>query len=190
MISFRTRSDAMSSIAILIALVVLVGTGFVLAFVPKPSTDGTATGKIRSQRELDERLDALTKNRTASRAAIAKLVWQLPTEQIGPKALASITAFAQRNRLKLVAFRPQKAVEVNELQQLPFVISIEGPYPSLMRFVKDLESPELKLGTSLVQISTSDPNSDIVSATIGVVAYRPVSAPKTSEKPNAAKKEN
>lgn len=190
MISFRTRSESITSIAILVALFVLVATGIVMAFVPKPSVAGVATGKIRSQRELDDRIAKLEAERLASRVSINSLVWTQAVAEVGPKALESVTAFAQRNGLKLIAFRPQKTAEINELTQLPFVISIEGAYPNIMRFVKDLETPSLKLGTGMVQVSTSDPNSDLVAATISVVAYRKLETKKPQEKPNAAKKEN
>ena len=53
------------------------------------------------------------------------------------------------------------------------------------------DQPDLKLGTNLVQVSSSDPNTDLVSATVGVVAYKQLEVKtKTQEKPNAAKKEN
>lgn len=190
MISFRTKADTGTSVAILAAIAVLLVTG-IMMLVPKPSTAGLAAGKIRSQRDLEKRIADLEKDKTAAKAKIASLVWSLPLEEVGPKALESITAFAQKQKLKLIAFRPQKAVEVNGMNQLPFVISIEGPYPGIMRFLRDLDQPDLKLGTNLVQVSSSDPNTDLVSATVGVVAYKQLEVKtKSQEKPNAAKKEN
>jgi hypothetical protein len=57
-----------------------------------------------------------------------------------------------------------------------------------MGILQDLEDPALKLGTSLVQISSSDPSSDLVSATIGIVAYRNLDVKKsTTVNTNAAK---
>jgi Tfp pilus assembly protein PilO len=190
MISFRNRAEATTSVAIILALVVLVATGAVMAFAKKPTNEGIASGKIRSQRELDERIAKLEAERIAAQLTIDSWVWKEPIADIGPKALASVTNYSQRNRLKLIAFRPQKTVEINELTQVPFVISIEGAYPNILRFVKELETPSLKLGTGMVQVSTSDSNSDLVSATISVVAYRKPEAKRTPEKPNAAKKEN
>ena len=190
MINFRTKADAGASIAILIALAVIVGTALVMLLIPPPSTAGIASGKIRSQRELDEGLDKLKANKIIAATYIQNQVWKVPIAEVGPGALEAITALAQQNRLKLIAFRPQKAVEVNELTQLPFVISIEGSYPNVLNFVRALEKPELKLGISMVQISTSDPNSDLVAATVGIVAYRQIEKPKTTKTSNAAKKEN
>jgi Tfp pilus assembly protein PilO len=189
-ISFRTKSDTATSVAILVSLAILVVTGLVMLFVPKPTTDGLARGKVRSERELEDRLKKLKADKVKLATQIVTHTWPLKMEEIGPKGLESINAFAGKHRLKLMAFRPQKPLEVNNLTQLPFLISIEGPYPAIMRFVKELENPSLKLGTNLVQISGSDPNSDLVSATIGVVAYKQIEIKKPQGKTNAAKKEN
>ena len=192
MISFRTKSEAGTSIAILSALGVLVLTGLLMLFVRPPTTEGIAAGKIRSQRELDERVDKLKADKKLTTAKIASQVWSEPIAEIGPTALESITAFARTEKLTLLGFRPQKAVEVNGLTQLPFLISVEGPYPNIMKFVRQLEASDLRMGTSLVQVSANDPNSDLVNATIGVVAYKLISTskPVTKGNTNATKKEN
>ncbi|MBC8065800.1 MAG: type 4a pilus biogenesis protein PilO [Chlorobia bacterium] len=191
MISFRTKSDTGVSVAIIIAITVLVVTGLVMLFVPAPTTAGIASGKIRSQKELDERLAKLEKDKRDAKAMIVSQVWKVPIAEVGPKALAFITSFAQRQNVKLLAFRPQKIVEVNGLNQLPFLITIEGPYPGVMKFVKDLEAPALKVGTSLVQVTGSDPSTDTVSATVGIVAYKQLEIKSASKgKTNASKKEN
>lgn len=192
MISFRTKSETGTSIAILGALGVLVLTGLFMLFVPAPTTEGIAAGKIRSQRELDERVDKLKADKKLTSAKIASQVWTEPIAEIGPTALESITAFARTQKLTLLGFRPQKTLDVNGLTQLPFLISVEGPYPNIMKFVRQLEASDLRMGTSLVQVSANDPNSDLVNATIGVVAYKLISTAKTVAKgnTNATQKEN
>lgn len=192
MISFRTKSEAGTSIAILGALGVLVLTGLFMLFVPSPTTEGIAAGKIRSQRELDDRVDKLKEDKKLTTAKIATQVWSEPIAEIGPIALESITAFAQTQKLKLLGFRPQKTVDVNGLTQLPFLISVEGAYPNIMKFVRQLEASDLRMGTSLVQVSATDANSDLVNATVGVVAYKIISTakPATQGNTNATKKEN
>jgi hypothetical protein len=187
-ISFRTKADTGASIAIIVAIIVLMGTAVVMIFIPPPSTAGIVAGKARSEKEIVERIRQLKSDEIAAKTVVAAQTWTDSAEEIGPKALAFITSFAQKNRLKLIAFRPQKAVEVNSMDQLPFLISVEGPFPGVMGILQDLEDPALKLGTSLVQISSSDPSSDLVSATIGIVAYRNLDVKKTTTvNTNAAK---
>lgn len=191
MLSFRTRAEMAASVAILIALAILVGTGLFMLFVPKPTVAASTASKVRSQRELDERIRKLEENKTLTAATVVSQVWGEPVEEIGPKALESITAYARTQKLKLMAFRPQKTVEVDGLIQLPFLISVEGSYPNIIRFVRQLESGNLKMGTSLVQVSSTDPNSDLVSASIGIVAYKSVSSIAVAKgNTNATKKEN
>lgn len=191
MISFRTKSESASSFAIIAALLILVATGLYMLFVKPPSSEGTAAGRIRAQSELDDRLEKLKADDTVFKTAVRNHTWSEKVDDIGPKALASITTFAQKHRIKLMAFRPQKPVEVNNLTQLPFLISIEGPFPAIMSFARELEDPKLKLGTSMVQVSNNDPNTDLVSATVGVVAYKQIEVKKSQGKTNAeAKKEN
>lgn len=192
MISFRTKAETGASVAILVAIGVLVVTALYMVFVPEPTVAGIVAGKARSQTELDDRLEKLKKDKVQTTAKIASQVWAQPIEEIGPTALQSITAFAQTQRLKLLGFRPQKTVDVNGLTQLPFLISVEGAYPNIIKFVRQLEASDLKMGTSLVQVSATDPNSDLVNATVGVVAYRLISTAKPAPKgnTNATKKEN
>ncbi len=191
MLSFRTKAETGASVAILLALLILVVTGLFMLLVPKPTVAASAASKARSQRDLEERVRKLEENKALTTATIVTQVWAEPVEEIGPKALESITAYARTQKLKLMAFRPQKTVDVDGLVQLPFLISVEGSYPNIMKFVRQLEASNLRMGTSLVQVSSTDPNSDLVSATVGVVAYKSVSSiPVTKGNTNATKKEN
>ena len=103
MISFRTKSESATSVAIIAALLILVGTGLFMILVKPPTTDGTAAGKIRAQAELEDRLEKLKADNIMFKTAILDHTWPQKTEEIGPTALASITAFAQKHRLKLMA---------------------------------------------------------------------------------------
>ena len=59
------------------------------------------------------------------------------------------------------------------MTQLPFLIGVDGSYPNVVAFVKDIETKGTKLALSQVQLSSSDGTTDKVSASIGVVAYVP-----------------
>jgi Tfp pilus assembly protein PilO len=190
-ISFKSRAEIVSSIAILAAIGIVLATAAFMIFVPIPTAKGVASAKIKARNEIEDQIKDLKSKRAVLATSISARLWTLPPDQIGPKALESITEFARREKLTLKAFRPQKANEVNGLMQLPYLIAIEGSYPGLMRFLNDLQTAELKVATSVVQLANTDPNSDLVSATIGVVAYRSleVAKPEPTKKINA-KKEN
>ncbi len=193
MISFKSKADTGASIAILSAVLVLAGTGLFMLFLKPPDTEGVVAGKTRSRNDLEKQVDRLESDKKKLNTQISGQVWTEPLEEIGPTALKSITTFAQSQSLKLMGFRPQKTVEVNGLTQVPFIISVEGTYPNVVKFTRQLEASSLKMGTNLVQVSATDPNSDLVSATIGVVAYRLISTAKpvvAKNNTNATKKEN
>ena len=191
MISFKSRAEIAASIVILAAIGIMLATAAFMIFVPIPTAKGVASAKIKARNEIEGQIKDLKTKQALLATNIASRLWTLPPDQIGPKALESITAFARREKLTLKAFRPQKSNEVNGLMQLPYLIAIEGSYPGLMRFLSDLQTAELKVATSVVQLANTDPNSDLVSATVGVVAYRTleVAKPAPTKKINA-KKEN
>lgn len=190
MINFKTRTDTAITTAILTSLLILVGTGVYMMVVPKPTSEGKATGRERTYKKVLNDLESVQKNLTETKAAIDAKVWDVPVAQIGPKTLESITSIAQKAKLKVVAFRPQKPVPVNGLTQLPFIVSLEGSYVGVMNLVHEIEAKGSKIAPSLVQFSSTDSNSDLVTATVGIVAYAQENEkkPSTSDKKSAATK--
>ncbi|MCC7230470.1 MAG: type 4a pilus biogenesis protein PilO [Fimbriimonadaceae bacterium] len=190
MISFRTRAESGASVAIIAAIVVLVLTAAIMVFVKPPTVAGMVAGKAKARDEVQKQINELKANKKKLEGTLAALQWDLPIDQISPKALESITEFARKDHLKLIGFRPQKAVEVNGLNQVPMLIAIEGSFPSLTKFLSDLQDPKLKLGTGTIQIANSDPSTDTVSATIGMVAYRQIDKKPATKVQTNGKKEN
>lgn len=118
------------------------------------------------------------------------LIWLSNAERIGSVSLNKVTSLAAARGLKLLAFRPQRSVQEEDLIRLPYTISIEGPYVGIVGFLKGLESPANKLAMNMVQIASADPNSDRVSATVGVIAFQkiPEAKPIVTPKPKATTK--
>lgn len=155
----------------IVALVALVLVGAFVLFVPKPSTAGLARAENRKQ--MDARIK--TKNaedRIAAAEAIERrFVTKGTDEQIAPLALAQVNLALQGTDLKLVAFRPQRAGSTAGLDQLPYLVTVEGTYPDVLKFAEALERPMTKLALNLFQISSADNASDRVTASLGVIAY-------------------
>jgi Tfp pilus assembly protein PilO len=151
---------------------------------------------MKQRDKLEKDIADLEKTIRDQKAKVGAKVWTLSLQEIGPKALQTVTGFAKEQRLKLTAFRPQKPNDVNGMTQLPFLISIEGSYPSILNFIRQIETSNSKLAPNLVQLSSTDGSSDLVTATIGVMAYTLPAPPeksspkKTQEKVNATQKEN
>ena len=188
MFSFKTKADTGASVAIIAALVIMVATIAYSLLIPAPSTEGVANGPQRSIREIEDQIKQGDEQLTEKTTYVQSKIWDVPLDDIGPKALQSVTKFAQEAKIKLVAFRPQKPTDVNGLTQLPFLISLEGGYPGVMQFLRKLEAGNVKLAINSAQIASSDANSDTVTATVGAVVYTiPPSVLKTASNPTTEK---
>lgn len=102
-----------------------------------------------------------------------KSMWDLNAERLGTRTLATLTDLTDRNRLKLSGFRIEKAPDVSGLQQATYVAVLEGPFPAVVNVLKALEDPDGKLVVNLFQVSSSDPDSDKVTATLSIVGFIP-----------------
>jgi len=203
MISFKSKADTGASVAILVALAVMLAAA-IIQFAPKPTSAAMAKGAERSRDQIKDEIGKLEASNAELTSQVNEKIWSMPLDDIGPKALQTVSGYVQKAHLKLVAFRPQKTVEVNGLTQIPFLISVEGSYPGMMELLRELDLPDAKVATNTVQLTSTDGSSDKVTGTIVAVAYtqqKPKEKPKkttsdktnvkpnTKEKPNA-KKEN
>jgi Pilus assembly protein, PilO len=170
MINFRDRADAGPSLANLIAILVMVGT-LVFMLTPTPTTKGL--DKQANKQRLATRI--------ARKKAMDRLVetnrlivgttWAESEELVGTESLKQITTLATKRKLKVAAFRPQRTLPLDALEAVPFTVTVEGPFTDVLGFERDVENSQTKLTVNLVQLSSSDPNSDRVTANVGVLAY-------------------
>jgi hypothetical protein len=171
MISFRDKEDVGPGIVSVLAIVILVA-GFLFMLFVKPPTVADIT-KVSNKKQID-----LKRAEKASKAAGAKsqilvnnLTWTGDAEYIGTTALQTANDLADKCGVKLTVFRPQKAALVDNLVTLPFVVTVEGNFPNILSFSRGLEDPKTKLAVTQIQVSSTDPNTDKVTANIGIVAY-------------------
>ena len=61
---------------------------------------------------------------------------------------------------------------------MPFLVTVEGPYPSVTLFCQDIDKQATKLAVNLIQIASSDAASNAVTASIGLIAYVNVAEPE------------
>lgn len=170
MISFRNKADVGPSVAIILAILVMIGT-LVYIFLPPPKV--AMTKRAIDKVAIDSRLNIkkAKEARDRDRAFVAQYVWTGPASQVAPAALARATKLSADHHLKLVAFRPQRTTEADGFTQLPFQISVEGPFPAVAAMLKELETPQGQLCVNLVQVSATEGDTDKVSATIGTIAF-------------------
>jgi hypothetical protein len=173
------------NVALAVSLVVVAASFAAEAILPMPSPKLGWQEAEKRAAEL-QREEADIRERAASaRAIVQPALWSGDDDAIQSEAMALCTALAKSNRVSLNAFRPQKPVEESGLSRLPFLLSIEGPYPNALTFLRSLEAPKNRLGVTLVQITSADAASDLVTVTLGVAAYREL--PSTATRTSAAR---
>ena len=128
----------------------------------------------KSKKSIDEykkEVDATSKELEAEEAALQSLLWQSSRDEIGPVAMAWVSEQARAKFVDVRSFRPQKTVREGDVEQLNYLVTAEGTYPSVLEFLKVFESEESLLAVKLIQISSIDGSSDLVRASISIVAY-------------------
>jgi Tfp pilus assembly protein PilO len=98
-------------------------------------------------------------------------IWEGLTETVTPQILQTITVIAKSQDVKLKSFRPQNPVADGDISRSNFVVIIEGSFPKVVAFSKAIDSASSNLGLSQVQIASVDQETDMVNATISVIAY-------------------
>jgi len=174
MINLRDPRALPSSLITIGSLVALAGALAWMVFVPGPTAQDLKDLSVKHSNQLVETraTTVKAKDRTVEvKAEIDRLMWTGDAQTVAPAALAKVNALVAKSGIRLVGFRPQRVSSVGELSQLPFLVTVEGTYPTILAFVKLLEQPSSKLAVSLFQLASADSESDRVTGTINIVAY-------------------
>lgn len=152
------------------AVVALVAIAAYDLFVPLPGEAPPRTTKSKTQLE-SEKKEAMSDLRE-SEALVNSMTWPGTRDSVGPAAMAWVSKRAQESYLDVSAFRPQRTISAEGLDQLNYLVTAEGPYPSMLKFIRSFESPDSMLAVKGLQINSVDGASDTVRATVTLVAYQ------------------
>jgi hypothetical protein len=155
------------ALSAVVALVAIAAYDF---FVPLPGETGPATTKSKPQLEAEKK-DAMAEL-GKSEELVNSMTWPGTRDAVGPAAMAWVSARARESYLDVSAFRPQRTISAEGLDQLNYLVTAEGPYPAMLKFVRSFESPESMLAVKALQLNSVDGASDTVRATITLVAYQ------------------
>ncbi len=138
--------------------------------VPPPGSERVVTSKSKAELEKDkkEAMDKLVE----SERTVNSLTWQVSRDEVDPSAMSWVSQRAQQNFVQVSAFRPQRAVNADGLAQLNYLVTAEGPYLNVMKFVKALEGSDSLLAIKALQMASINGASDTVRATVALVAYQ------------------
>lgn len=172
MINFRDRSEFFPSLVSLAAILVLAGS-VIVELLPAKTPDDLNPAKVRNARfKIQIATKEAQERKTEGQAVVDRYTWAGPVQDIGTESLRRVNALSRKHNVKLTAFRPQpRQGQVDDLVTLNYTLNIEGTCPDVLAFERELESPDTKLAVNLVQFSSSDVNTNKVTANIGIVAY-------------------
>ena len=176
MINLRSKDEAATNAAFLIAFLIIVGTVAFVMFVPRPNAKSVASSRKTKERAIITDVDTSRKAFAASQALVVASTWTGPAEKIGPGALTAMNALATQHKVKLSGFRPERVSQSAGLELDPYTVTAEGAFPDVLNFAKAIENGDTKLCVDTIQIASSAANGDQVSANIGITAYRVIGA--------------
>ena len=154
-----------------ICLLAIVGAYVYTLIVPMADADQARIDAQKLEDELSTKFRTSRDALDAAQEIVEAKTWTGSADQISPIILAETTQFAKDNKVRIGSFRPQRIVENEGLDQLTFLVLAEGRFTDVMAFAKDLEEKSTKTAVAQIQISSSNSESDTVSAAIGLAAY-------------------
>lgn len=163
----KADSKAASNSLYILACLILAGT-VVGLLLPKPRPKNT-DAEVRKQKVLVLRAksDALV-----AQASVQSRTWKGTDVDIANGVYNLTTTLARKRGVSFVRLQPGRAALGGALEQLPYLLVVEGPFPAVAALEKDLEVPANRLAVSAFQLASSDASTNKVSASIGVVAER------------------
>ncbi|HVL39337.1 MAG TPA: GspMb/PilO family protein [Fimbriimonadaceae bacterium] len=169
--SVKLKGDTWWDISIVgMAIAVVALLAFVL--MPKEQRDPGVTRfrneEAKLKREIDETrtnvADLAEQNRT--------FLWNAAAERVSATVHEQVTRSAKTGGLRLVSFRPQKVEDVGSVQAMPFLATVEGSFPAVKALEASLENSNNRLAVTSLQVTSSNNAADLVTANIGLVAFR------------------
>jgi len=183
MIDFRNREYLAANLTTVAAVVALTA-GLIWQWIPKPSNPNLDREARKEALQVLEQKKTVDGQLDAAKAYVNQMTWTGETQQINKTILDRINALIKKDGLNLTSIRPQRPSTIDDLDTLPYLVIVDGTYPQLVQFARDLDVPANKLATNLIQISTAETTSGRVTANIAVVAYlnpKPVGKTLTKE---------
>ena len=150
-------------------VIAIVAIGGFAIMAPKPKLDPRLDRPIE---QLEEEKAGLREQNDQAASEIESMTWQTSRDEISPRAMAWVSRAAQANYVTVSAFRPQRTVEAEGLDQLNYLVTAEGAFLNVMGLIDAFESEGSLLAVKTVQLASVDGSTDTVRVTLGLVAYQ------------------
>lgn len=179
--NFRLGHNATTyNILIVVFLVLLAGIAAFDYFVPKPEKISAVRTAETKKAKLESELRGVKLELEAAEQMLVSRSWSGSLETVSPKVLEQTSKLAGQAGFNLTAFRPQRPVENQTLDQVTFNVIGDAPFPKVMAFIRLLDSQMPKGAVTQVQMASNDGAKDTVNATIGLTVYLERPRPATT----------
>ena len=169
----RAKADPKATTTSLYALAAVLLAGSLLGLVwPKPTARDAYTKETNDSRKLRQSISQARLDTTVAKASVLSRTWTEEPATIQDKVLTLSATLAKKHGVTFLRIQPQRVAQADALEQLPFLLVVEGPFPAVAALEKDLELPSNRLAVNLFQVTSSDSESNKVSASISLVAHR------------------
>lgn len=151
------------------AVVALLGVAVYHFAAPMPGEVRRGTAKSDSQL----RAEAATEEEKLQgvREEIEIRLWETARDEVSPEAMSWVLARASESFVTVSSFRPQRTNDLDDLEQMNYLVAAEGAYQDVLNFIKAFEDEDSHLAVKLVQLTGIDGATDTVRASIGLVGY-------------------
>lgn len=158
------RLDSPWDLAFAVSVVAFVAAlGF--AVVPPPARIDPSVGLRKS---LGDNQAVATKAGALARTGHARLLartWALEPEALGVEVLGIVNRTAERRRLEVSNFNAGRPLRSAGLRQVPFMVTLTGPFPDVMATMAELERPVSRLVIGGVKLA---PNTAVAKDAEGI----------------------
>lgn len=165
----RAKADpkATSNLIYFVACVLMLGSIYLL-LMPKPRPKVVKL----AARKQEESIRTARQRALEASGSVASRTWTGEDAAITGRILDLTTTLARKRNVGFVRLQPQRATLGVPLEQLPYLLVVEGPFPAVAALERDLEVPANRLAVNAIQLASADTESNKVSASIGIVAHR------------------
>jgi hypothetical protein len=156
--------------ALILMAGLVVGTFVWDAVTPRP-TQKNRSAIVRDRNLANQALAKAEADLKAVQTERETLAWAGKADSVAPLVVQRVMNLAREQKVEVQSVRPQKVASEEDLTRLTFVVAFRAPAPRALQFARSLEASGTRLGVYMMQMANADGRTELVNASLGVVAY-------------------
>jgi Tfp pilus assembly protein PilO len=140
-------------------------------FGPRPQAAANVRNMPKELAKLESKEKLIREDIKKLREANEARLMTGSVDALSASVMQTLEQFTRQSNVRMVSFRPQRTEEEAGLIRLPFQLVVEGSFLKVINLLQTVETPKTKISVSSVQMTSTDGATDLVTATVGLVAY-------------------